>query len=230
MPVIGVITKARSDNGFRQDVQNLLPSAKNVVRVRALSETLDDGHILSPMGLSDLVELTMEIVPEGQKNASAAAQKVKLQQKVNRAHKAVAVASTSAAGVAATPIPFSDAFALVPIQVGMLARISSVFGISVTKAFLSTLISSALAGSAGTLGGRAIVSGLLKMIPGAGSVAGGVIAAGTATALTVAFGEAYISALKTLLQDDPDKNLSPEEVAKTFKEKLSASDQFAKYN
>ena len=42
MPVLGVITKARADQGFRAEVQRLLPEAKNVVRVRALSERFDD--------------------------------------------------------------------------------------------------------------------------------------------------------------------------------------------
>ena len=51
MPVLGLITKARSDDGFRAEVQQLLPKTKNVVRVRAKAETLDDGHPLAPMGL-----------------------------------------------------------------------------------------------------------------------------------------------------------------------------------
>ena len=46
MPVLGVITKARSDNGFRSEVQQQMPEARNVVRVRALAEALDDGHPL----------------------------------------------------------------------------------------------------------------------------------------------------------------------------------------
>jgi GTPase SAR1 family protein len=35
VPVIGVLTKARSDKGFRAEVQRLLPHARNVIRVRA---------------------------------------------------------------------------------------------------------------------------------------------------------------------------------------------------
>ena len=38
MPVIGVISKARNDSGFRAEVQQLLPEAKNVVRVRGGSQ------------------------------------------------------------------------------------------------------------------------------------------------------------------------------------------------
>ena len=43
MPVIGVITKSSSDDGFRAKVIEMLPTAKNVVRVNSISRTLDDG-------------------------------------------------------------------------------------------------------------------------------------------------------------------------------------------
>src|SRR5208282_5219902 len=55
----------------------LLPKASNVIRVRAITELQDDGHLLAPMNLTDLVEWTMHVIPEGQKNAYAAAQKRK---------------------------------------------------------------------------------------------------------------------------------------------------------
>jgi len=76
VPVVGVITKARADRGFRAVVQEFMPAAHNVVRVRALREVFDDGHVLEPMGLRELVELTMTLVPEGQRRAFVAAQKV----------------------------------------------------------------------------------------------------------------------------------------------------------
>ena len=53
----------------------LLPAAKNVIRVRAIPEVLDDGHTLPPMGLVELVNLTVELFPEGIKRAFVAAQK-----------------------------------------------------------------------------------------------------------------------------------------------------------
>ena len=65
MPGLGVITKARADEGFRAEVQRLLPAAKNVVRVRALSERFDDADlVLRPMGLEELVDATAELIPE----------------------------------------------------------------------------------------------------------------------------------------------------------------------
>ncbi len=223
VPTIAVITKAISDNGFRQKVQELLPQVPNVVRVRAKEDILDDGYKLGAIGLENLVELTMEVVPEGQKNAFVASQRISLKHKVNRAHGIVATAAASAAGIGATPIPFSDALVIVPIQIGMLAGISSVWGLRVNTALIRTLVSSAITGSLGTLGGRAAASTLgelLKLIPGVGSVVGGTINATTAFLLTTAFGEAYIASLYILTKDKPDKIPTAEEVRDVFVEQL----------
>ena len=67
IPVVVVITKSRADNGFRSEVQRLLPRASNVIRVRAIQELQDDGHLLAPMNLTDLVEWTMQVIPEDKK-------------------------------------------------------------------------------------------------------------------------------------------------------------------
>jgi len=217
IPVIAVITKARSDKGFRATVLQILPLVSNAVRVRAIEEELDEGIILPAMGLRDLVDLTMQVVPEGLKRAFTAAQKVDIELKKTQSHAIVAGAAASAAGMAAVPIPFSDAVAIVPIQVGMLAGISATFGLSIDKSFLSTIIGSIIAGAGGTLAGRTIVASLLKMIPGAGSVVGGTIAAATAAALTTAFGEAYIAALDMLFTRNNGEPPTSEEVAEAFK-------------
>ena len=194
MPVIGVITKARSDNKFRAEVQRRLPEAKNVVRVRALSEVLDDGHPLPPMGLPDLVEATANVLPEGIQRAFATAQKVSLRQKEQQAHAVVAGAAASAAAAGAVPIPFADAVILVPIQVSMLAGISVVFGLDTHRDFLRVLVTTATGATSTTLAGRAIVANLLKLVPG-GIIVGGTVSAVTATVLTTVLGEIYIASL-----------------------------------
>jgi uncharacterized protein (DUF697 family)/GTP-binding protein EngB required for normal cell division len=228
MPVVIVITKARADQGFRSEVQTLLPDASNVVRVRAIREALDEGHTLEPIGLKELVDLTMEIVPQGQKNAFAAAQKVVLRQKQDRAHLIVASAATAAAGVGAAPIPFADAFLLVPIQISMLSGVTAVFGLPLSTSFLTTLVSSTLAGAAGTIGGRAVVSGLLLLIPGAGPILKGVISGSTGAIFTTAFGEAYIAALSALVEKDPNNPPTAEQIAEQLKTELAKRNPFGK--
>ncbi|MGA3168528.1 MAG: GTPase [Terriglobia bacterium] len=221
-PVAVVITKSRSDDGFKAEVQRLLPDAKNVVRVRALPEHFDDGHSLEPMGLVELVQLTNELVPEGQRNALAAAQKVDIGSKVARAHVALGTAATLAAGVGVAPIPFSDAALLVPIQIGALAKITSVFGLPLSTGFLTTLVSGAAGCTGATFVGRALVANALKLIPGAGSIAGGAISAVTAAMLTMALGEAYIAVLARLCKEKPVGEITETEIAEAFKRQLKA--------
>lgn len=222
MPVIGVITKARSDNGFRAVVQNLLPETKNIVRVRALKEELDEGQILQPMGLEKLVQLTAEVIPEGVRRAFVAAQKADIQQKKSEGHKIVAASAVLAGSAGATPIPFSDAIVLVPIQIGMLAKISLAFGLSLSDGFLSTLVATAAGGTGATVIGRSLVSNLIKFVPGAGSLVGGAIAAATASALTVALGEAYIATLVVLFTKSSGEVPDNETVQKEFQKQLSS--------
>jgi len=222
VPVVIVITTAVADGGFKNSVQELFPLARNVVRVNSQPQQLDGGITIPAHGLQDLVEITMEVIPEAQKNAFAAAQRVALQQKVNRAHKVVAGASAAAGAVAAAPIPFSDAIAIVPIQISMLAGISACFGVEVSQGFIGTLVGGTFSSLAGTLGGRAVVGSLLKFFPGIGSIAGGIVSASIATTLTAAFGKAYMVTLQRLLNDDPDRVLSGAEVAAAFKKTLSA--------
>jgi hypothetical protein len=83
MPVVVVITQIRSDEGFRAKVQSLLPMARNVMRVRAFPEQLDGGHVIPQAGLRELIDLTFDLVPEGQRRALAAAQKVDIALKKN---------------------------------------------------------------------------------------------------------------------------------------------------
>lgn len=222
MPVIGVITKSTSDGGFKAEVQRLLPECRNVIRVRAIEEVFDEGGFrLPPMGLDDLVNLTLECVPEGHRRAFTAAQKASLDLKVKRSHGIVAGAATAAGVAGATPIPFADAFILVPIQVGMVAGVTATFGMDLSVAFLTTLITSAAGTTATTLLGRTLVTNLLKMIPGLGSIAGGAISAATAIALTTALGEAYIATLKALFGESGGEQPTPQAVATRFKETLA---------
>lgn len=225
IPVIIVITTAVSDNGFKKIVEDLMPEARNVVRVNSTLHVLDGGHTIHPHGLKELVDVTLEVIPDGQKKAFAAAQRVSLKQKEKYAISAVAGAAAVAAGVGATPIPFSDAIAIVPIQISMMAGISAAFGLDVSKGFLFTLVASTFPGIAGTIGGRAAAGALLKLIPGVGSIVGGTISASVAAAITTTFGMTYITTLKTLLQDDPDRVLDAEDVAKAFNKTMRKDDK-----
>ncbi|HCX85226.1 MAG TPA: GTP-binding protein [Micrococcales bacterium] len=142
-----------------------------------------------PHGLHDLLDATFRVAPEGAHLALAAAQAIDAAAKARLARRAVRTAAASAAAAAAVPIPFSDAALLVPVQLAMMARIGRIFSVPFGRAALM----STLATTAATQGGRAAFTGLLKMVPGAGSVTGGLVGASVATTFTYAMGEAWIN-------------------------------------
>lgn len=106
------------------------------------------------------------------------------------------VAATTATG--AIPIPFADAPLLIGEQVSMMMAINKVFGFDVEKDTLKSLAAMAIGVGGATVVGKTVCSNLLKLIPVAGSVAGGAVSGGTAGALTLALGKAYIEVCKAI--------------------------------
>jgi uncharacterized protein (DUF697 family) len=102
----------------------------------------------------------------------------------------------------------------------MLAGISAAWGLSLSSAFLSTIVSSAAGATGATVTGRMIAGNLIKLIPGAGTIIGGVINGATAALLTTAMGEAYIGALYYLSTINPDRLPTAEEIGEEFKRRL----------
>jgi uncharacterized protein (DUF697 family)/GTP-binding protein EngB required for normal cell division len=139
-------------------------------------------------GLIEVLRGTFRLAPTGVQAALAAAQEIDAELKASQSNKAIAAAVTAAAAAAAVPIPFSAAAVLVPIQLSMMARIAHLYGIGLDKAGLLAVAST----SAATSAGRAAASSLLKFIPGAGSIVGGVINASVASGLTLAMGQAWL--------------------------------------
>lgn len=217
IPVIIVITKARQDKGLLNVIRKLSPEASQYVRIRALAETLDDGHQLKPMGLVELIQVTHEIVPEGRKNAFAASQKVDLDLKKSKANIVIATASTSAGVAGATPIPFSDAIIIAPIQVTMIVGITTSMGLTYDKSALTSIAASAVGCTASTLLGRSFATNLLKLIPGGGTLVGGAISAATAIALTTALGKLYLEVLIKLIERH-GREPSVDEILNGFKD------------
>jgi uncharacterized protein (DUF697 family) len=71
----------------------------------------------------------------------------------------------------------------------MMARIAQIYKIKFERAALMAIAST----TAATQLGRATFTGLLKMVPGAGTIVGGVVGAGVASTFTYAMGHAWLS-------------------------------------
>ena len=208
IPVIVVLTQGekKKDNTFLNEVKKSAAQAKQVVKILAQPCEIDEGIIIPSYGLDTLVQVTEELIPEAQKKAFIAAQKVDLEMKKKAARKAITVAVAAGTAACAIPLPFADSVALAPIEIGMLASISHIMGLETSKAFLSTLVSSAVGVIGATVGGRAIVTGLLKLIPGLGTLAGAAIGAATAGTMITAMGEAYIAAIIKIQSSNVEMN------------------------
>lgn len=222
VPVLGVITKARSDQGFISEVQCLLRKTKNVIRVQALRDQQDDGHQVQPRGLENLVEATVEVIPEAVQGAFVATQKVSIEEKKKVAHKVVEASAVAASDSIPSRIPFSDATALVPIQIEMLISISAIFGIEFSNNFFYTLITHIFGTTQASSLGSNIASNLLESIPGVGITTrflriAPICTATIAAHLTSTLGKLYIEGLSKL---DYKGAITPEAIAQAFKKLL----------
>ena len=113
-----------------------------------------------------------------------------------KAENAVAVAVAATAATGAIPIPFADAPLLIAEQVTLMATICGIYGIDVGKDGLKMLATAAMGAGGSSIVGKTVATNLLKLIPGAGTVAGGAISAGTAGVVTLAMGKAFIEVCK----------------------------------
>jgi uncharacterized protein (DUF697 family)/GTP-binding protein EngB required for normal cell division len=146
-------------------------------------------------GLLEVLDASFRVAPEGAQLALTAAQTIDQKRKVWAAQQAIVIAAGSAATAAAVPIPFSDAAVLVPIQLGLMSRIAHIYKIKVERAALMAVATT----TAATQGGRAAFTGLLKLVPGAGTIAGGAIGAAVASSFTFALGQAWLVVCQKLV-------------------------------
>ncbi|GAA0086313.1 hypothetical protein UT300007_27520 [Clostridium sp. CTA-7] len=171
--------------------------------------------------MEELVEKTYEVLPQGIRRAFNNAQKVDIKRKVDAATKwALGYVGTSF-GVGFSPIPFSDSAILIPAQVGMLAHITTIFGVKVDKDLL-VAIASGVGGIAGaTIAGKTIVGNLLKFIPVAGTAIGGAISGTTASVLTTALAFSYIEVMKRVaINQYEGKVTKSEEISQMMHDEL----------
>lgn len=229
VPIIIVLTQAFSKKRARELKDQIETENLNVIQVLPVLaqdyDEFDDGYVVKAYGTDTLIEIMEKALPDELQDTLMYVQQANLESKKKKAQAAVAAAATAAIAAAASPIPFSDAAILIPIEVTMLASITVAFGFDPDKAMLTTLISAVIGTGSTTLVGKTIVSNLLKMIPGVGTVAGGVISGGTATLLTTALGEAYIGIMTAMYngeikENDLETSDGKKKLKKMFKEQL----------
>ena len=201
VPIIVVLTQSfskKNADAMRKMILNENLDVVQVVPVLAEDYEIDEAYVARSYGLDVLIHVMGEALPDELMDTLQNVQIASLAEKKKRAQAAIATATLAAAGEGAAPIPFSDCALLIPTQLGMIASITVIFGFDVNKSILTAFLSSTLGSGGATLLGKTVVSNLVKLIPGVGTIAGGAISAATAGVLTAALGEAY-SGIMTLV-------------------------------
>ena len=208
LPVIIVLTQSMGDPAekFKKYIENLNLDVISVVTVMAEPYNISEEVTLPRKGLKQLIELTFEVIPEEAKQAFNNAQQVDIQRKAKAARSWATRYIATTFGVGFTPIPFSDATILVPMQIAMMSHITAIFGISMDKTSIASILSAIGGTSGATYVGRYLVSNLIKLIPGAGTIAGGIISGGTASILTSALAMSYIEVLSYIAKGEVQGN------------------------
>ena len=228
VPIIVVLTQAcpkKKAAEMKTLVEKENLDVVKVVPVLAQDVDFDDEYIAKAYGLDRLIDIMSEALPSELQDTLQNVQKASLEAKKKHARAAVATAVTAAFGEGFAPIPFADALVLVPTQVAMIASITTIFGLEISKGLLTTFVSSTIGTAGATILGKTIVANILKLIPGIGTAAGGAISGTTAGILTAALGEAYIKVMEQVFKgelnsEDLYAEAGRNEMEKIFKDEL----------
>lgn len=221
VPIIVVLTQAvpkKKAAEMKTMIEKENLDIVKVVPLLAQDMDFDEEYIAKAYGLDSLIDVMTEVLPSELQNTLQNVQIASLASKKKAARAAVAAAVAAAFGEGFAPIPFADAALLIPTQVGMIAGITVIFGLDISKSFLTAFVSSTIGSSGATVLGKTIVANLLKFIPGLGTGAGGAISATTAALLTTALGLAYIQIMEMVYNGEISKeDLYSAEGKKTMK-------------
>ena len=228
VPIFIVLTQAIPKKKA-QEMKHLIEKENldivKVVPVLAKDMEFDDEYTAKPYGLDHLVDLMSEALPQELEKAFQNVQIANLDAKKKSARKAIATAVSASFTEGFTPIPFADAALLVPTQVSMIAAITIIYGFEANKRFLTAFMSATIGPLLATGLGRTLSANLLKLIPGAGSLGGGLISATTASLITTAMGEAYIRLMEMIIKgeirkEDLETRAGKKQITQLFKKNL----------
>lgn len=203
VPVIVVITKSYAVPDREKNIEMVnsafaeqkgcLKNLRNVIPVVASTYVLNDNAYAAPEGITELIDATNELMPEGIKAGEKDIATFKLNRKKAMAHGITGVSTTAAVVVGAVPIPFADAVILAPIEIALVNALAQIYGISKneeSKQFFDSIVE---VGTVSVAAKTAISA--LKAIPGVnlGASALNAIIAGS---IVAALGEGTIYAFE----------------------------------
>ncbi len=199
VPIIVVITKSYSIPERKRNidmVHNALARNKRhfknlrqVIPVVAATYELNDSAFAPPEGITELIDATNELMPEGLKAGKRDVDRLKLERKRAYAHSVVTLATATGVAVGAIPIPIADAMILTPLELTQINAIARIYGVSkseMASKFMNTIV------EVGTvsIAAKAAISAL-KAVPGI-NLAADVLNAIIAGSIVATIGEGSI--------------------------------------
>lgn len=120
-------------------------------------------------GFDELVRVTIQCLPKMVSASFVSAQKVWLQGLDEAALREICIFGAAAGGMGAAPLPFLTHFALFPLQVTMVVRLASIYGVIISwKAALHIVCSLGVVSTVGFIGWTA--ASALKVLPALNAV------------------------------------------------------------
>lgn len=139
VPVIVVITKSYSIPERAQNIdlvnmafekeKKIKKRIRHIIPVVASTYVIDENSFVAPDGITNLTELTNDLMPEGIKAAKDDILQYKLARKRTMAHGINSAAVVSAAVIGAIPIPFADAAILGPLEIALINALGIIYEI-----------------------------------------------------------------------------------------------------
>lgn len=207
VPIVVVITKSYSVPERETNVElvrqafktqkQLAERVKQIIPVVASQYVLNDNAFAAPEGITELIDITNALMPEGKKAAENDLARFVLNRKRFFAQTVITTATAAGVAVAAVPIPFPDAVLLTPTELAEVNAIAKIYGADKSengKPFLDSIIKTGTVGTAA----KSIIT-VLKAIPGINlgasvinAVIAGVIIAALGEGATYAYEQVYL--------------------------------------
>lgn len=245
VPIVVVITKSYSVPERELNIKMVKDAfamqkrhsknLKDIVPVVASIYTLNDTAFAAPVGITELIDVTNALMPEGIKAGANDVYKFKLKRKKALAQSIVAVSTTAAVSVGAITIRFADALILSPIEVGQINALARLYEIDNSEESKQLIKSIVEVGTVSTAA-KAVISAL-KAIPGI-NIAERMLNSIIAGAIVAAIGESSIYVFEKVYTGEKsvediewvkkimEAKLSPQFIDRviTIVEKISKSD------
>jgi uncharacterized protein (DUF697 family) len=168
---------------------------KKVLPVVASTYTINENAYSPPEGITELIDITNELMPQGIKAGAQDLAEFKLARKRVLAHSIVAASTTAGTVVCAVPVPVADALILSSLEMAEVNSIARVYGINKDDKYNRLLNSIVEVGTVSTVAKTAIST--LKAIPGI-NLAASVMNAVIAGSFVAVLGESAVYAFEQI--------------------------------